>query len=147
MPSGSEGTEKLAILMNNTFDVLNGRFYAEGISNKVNQNDEKKRTVTEIKWATLNTMLNVLDITEMSHQSREKHSSSPSEMFCSQTTLKALRITINSTMVLSEELLENDYHTVLTGKMNQDPIEVQFSQIPTFLCNIFVKSMIVIIKF
>nr|CAH0103786.1 unnamed protein product [Daphnia galeata] len=26
-------------------------------------------------------------------------------------------------MVLSDELLEHDNHTVLTGKMNQDPIE------------------------
>jgi hypothetical protein len=53
-------------------------------------------------------------------------------MFCSQTTLNALIITINSAMVLSGELLEHDYPTVLTGKMNQDPIEVQFIQIPTF---------------
>ena len=69
-------------------------------------------------------MLNVLDITETEHKNREKNSSSPSEIFCSLTTLKALRITINSAMALTEELLENGYHTALTGKMNQDPIEV-----------------------
>ena len=59
-----------------------------------------------------------------SNQSILSHSNSPSEMFCSLTTLKALRMTINSAMALSEELLQNNYHTVLTGKMNQDPIEV-----------------------
>ena len=33
-------------------------------------------------------------------------------------------MTINSAMALSEELLKNNFHTVLDGKMNQDPIEV-----------------------
>ncbi|XP_045034625.1 uncharacterized protein LOC123475690 [Daphnia magna] len=78
---GSEGTEKLAMLMNKTFDVLNGRYYAEGISNNINHNDKNKRTVKEMKWATLNAMLTVLYITEKEHES------------------------------------------LLTGKMNQDPIE------------------------
>lgn len=69
-------------------------------------------------------LMTVLDITEKEHESCEKNSSSPSEMFCSLTTLKALRLTINSAMALTEELLQHNYHTVLTGKMNQDPIEV-----------------------
>lgn len=114
----------MAMLMNKTFDVLNGRYYAEGISNNINHNDKNKRTVKEMKWATLNAMLTVLYITEKEHESREKNSSSPSEMYCSLTTLKALRLTINSAMALTEELLQHNYHTVLTGKMNQDPIEV-----------------------
>jgi hypothetical protein len=33
-------------------------------------------------------------------------------------------MTINSAMALSEELLQNNFHTVLTCKMNQGPIEV-----------------------
>jgi hypothetical protein len=57
---------------NKTFHVLNGRYYADGISNNINHNDKNKRTVKEMKWATLNAMLTVLDITEKKHESREK---------------------------------------------------------------------------
>ena len=110
------------MLMNDTFDALNGRFYAEGISNKIDPRDSKNRTFKELKWSKLKAMLNVLDITETEHKNREKNSSSP--IFCSLTTLKALRITINSAIALTEELLENGYHTALTGEMNQDPIKV-----------------------
>lgn len=134
---GSEATEKLAMLMNKTFDVLNGRKYAEGITNNVNYNDKNKRTVKEMKWETLNAMLSVLDITEVEHESRQKNSNSPSEMFCSLTTLKALHMTINSAMALSEELLQNNYHTVLTGKMNQDPIEVLLHNPYIFIRKVF----------
>lgn len=121
---GSEGTEKLAILMNDVFDVLNGRFYDEGISNNKAFNDSKGRTVKEVKFTKLNAMLNVLDVTEEFQANREKNSDSPSEPFCSTTTLRALRLTINSAMALTTNMLENGYHTILTGKWNQDPIEV-----------------------
>ena len=78
-----------------------------------------------MKWAILNAVLDVLEITEKEQQSRKKHSSTPTEMFCSATTLKALRMTVNSAMALTEaELLENDFRLVLTGKWNQNPIEV-----------------------
>ena len=136
----SEGTEKFVMLMNDTFDVLNGRFYAAGISDKTDVTDKYNRTIKQVKWAKLNAMLNVLNITEQEHQSRDKHSSSPSEMFCSATTLKALRLTIISAKSLTEELLENGFHTVLTGKMNQDPIEVKI--IPQSSITIFKSSFL-----
>ena len=110
--------------MNDVFDVLNGRFFAAGISNKTDKNDTANRTVKEVKWVKLNAMLDVLDVTESMQKERVKHSDSPLEMFCSTTTLKAWRLTINSAMALADEMLQNDYHTVLSGKWNQDPVEV-----------------------
>ncbi len=137
-------------MINDVFDVLNGRFYAQGISNKIAKDDPAKRSIKEKKWVVLKTMLDVLDVTENFHNQREKHSDSPSEMFCSTTTLRALRLTINSAMALTEEMLENDYHTVLTGKWNQDPVEVgnllstnyiKFIYIQyIFLCSGFLES-------
>ena len=67
-------------------------------------------------------MLDVLDVTEDIQKNREKNSATPTEMFCSSTTLTSFRLTINSAMALAEEMLANDYHTVLTGKWNQDTI-------------------------
>ena len=39
-------------------------------------------------------------------------------------------------MALSEELLMNDYHTVLSGKWNQDPVEV---------ANIFIDLFVIVV--
>ncbi len=75
------------MLMNKNFDVLNGRCSAQGIFNNVNSNDNNKWTIKEMKWAILNAALDVLEITEKEQQSRKKHSSTPTEMFCSATTL------------------------------------------------------------
>ena len=48
-----------------------------------------------------------------------------SPLFCSQTTLEALRVTLTSVMDILDLLLyEEDYDFALTGKMNQDCIEV-----------------------
>jgi|688.fasta_scaffold1117766_1 hypothetical protein len=74
------------MLMNKTFDVLNGRCSARGISNNVNGNDSNKRNIKEIKWAILNAALDLLEKTEKEQQSRKKHSSTPTEIFCSATT-------------------------------------------------------------
>jgi hypothetical protein len=90
------------MLMNKTFYVLNGRCSAQGISNNVNSNDNNKRTFKEMKWVILNAALDVLKRTGKEQQSRKKHSSIPTEMFCSATTLKALRMTVNSAMALTE---------------------------------------------
>ncbi|EFX66382.1 hypothetical protein DAPPUDRAFT_116453 [Daphnia pulex] len=65
---GSEGTDKLT--MNKTVDVLNGRYFAEGISNNIIHNDKNNRAVEDMKWATLNAILTVLDITEKERESR-----------------------------------------------------------------------------
>ena len=69
-------------------------------------------------------MLDVLDITESFKENRQKNSDSLSEPFCSAATLKALTLKINSAMALTEEMLQNDYHTVLPGNRNH-PIEVK----------------------
>ena len=75
------------MLMNGVFDALNGHFYAEGISNKVDERDKYNRTYKEVKFVKLNAMLDVLDITEETKEKRLKHSiDSPSEPFCSTTT-------------------------------------------------------------
>ena len=48
-----------------------------------------------------------------------------SPLFCSQTTLEALRVTLTSVMDILDFLLyQEDYDFALTGKMNQDCIEV-----------------------
>lgn len=44
--------------------------------------------------------------------------------FISQTTLEAFRMTIRSVISLVEEMLQDGYTFVLTGKFNQDCIEV-----------------------
>jgi hypothetical protein len=52
-------------------------------------------------------------------------------MFLSNTTLQAWRVTVLSLLVLSvialtEEMFNIGYTSVLTGKLNQDPLEVKF---------------------
>lgn len=44
--------------------------------------------------------------------------------FISQTSLEALRLTITSILNLTRDLLDHDFNFVLTGKFNQDCIEV-----------------------
>lgn len=96
-------------LINDTFDVLNGRFCKEGI------------TVENwgLKKAILDTMLTALDITETVYEKDKKV-----HMFCSQTTLHGLRTSIKSVIEITERQLNAGYSVVLTGKLNQDPIEV-----------------------
>lgn len=113
--------------MNDLFDVCNGRFIKDGINI---QNWGKKKSV-------LDAMLRVLDETEKCHRQHHKYPELPKEMFVSQTTLEAWRITIHSIIALTEELLNAGYITVLTGKFNQDPLEVtMFTLICYFLNNI-----------
>lgn len=112
---GSETTEKLTKLINDVFDVLNGRFVAQGINIS---NWCKKKNVLE-------TFLKILDVTEECNRSRKQHDANiPLNMFVSETTLQAWRITVLSVIALAEEQFNADYITVLTGKFNQDPLEV-----------------------
>lgn len=47
--------------------------------------------------------------------------------FLTDTTVKGLRVTIQSTIDLSKHLLKNcNFKYVLTGKVCQDPLEVSF---------------------
>lgn len=65
-------------------------------------------------------MLVVLDRTEDLY----KEESLPKEMFCSLTTLRAFMTDVLSTLSLVEEMFGAGFETILTGKMNQDPVEV-----------------------
>lgn len=66
-------------------------------------------------------MLTCLDDTERALLSKQ----SDRPMFLAETTLFALRVTIKSTISLTEELLNTfKYKYVLTGKLNQDCVEV-----------------------
>lgn len=44
--------------------------------------------------------------------------------FCSATTMEALRMTLNGIIALVDDLLNDNYSFVLTGKFSQDCIEV-----------------------
>ncbi|KZS03289.1 Uncharacterized protein APZ42_034026 [Daphnia magna] len=70
----SEGTERLTKLMNDVFDVLNGRCSSQGITK---DNWEAKKKV-------LNAMLTVLNRTEDVHMRHDPDL--PAQMFCSETT-------------------------------------------------------------
>ena len=51
------------------------------------------------------------------------------EPFLSKTTLHAFRITLNSAIQLTEELLGKGYKFILTAKWNQDSVEVRLNKI------------------
>lgn len=52
------------------------------------------------------------------------NNSKVTKMFMATTTLRSWRITVLSTIALTEKMLNAGYFTVLTGKFNQDPLEV-----------------------
>lgn len=113
--TGSESTQRMTKLMNDVFDVLNGRTFVKGI----NEANKKK------KLALLEKMNTILNITEEIYASRKKHSDGvPPVMFMSTTTLRSFRIVLHSAIDLTKEMLGNGYITVLTARWNQDPVEV-----------------------
>ena len=61
--TGSESTQRMKKLMNDVFDVLNGRTFVKGI----NEANKKK------KLALLEKMNTILNITEEIYTSRKKH--------------------------------------------------------------------------
>lgn len=110
MQSGSEHTIYLTNLLNDVFDIMNARFCKEGIT-VLNWLPKKKK---------LEEMLVVLKRTEMIYlqsDNREK-------MFASTTTIRGWRTSIQSTIAITEELFSKNYGFVLTGKFNQDALEV-----------------------
>lgn len=96
-------------LINDVFDILNGRFSAQGINLRNWHIKEKKLRI-------------MLDILKQSEDCFKKNPKIP--MFMSQTTLLGWRVTISSVILLTEEMFSAGFHTVLTGRFNQDPIEV-----------------------
>ena len=82
------------------------------------------------KKAKLDAFLKILDVTAECNRTRKRNDPDiPLKMFLSDTTLQAWRITVISVIALTEELLNAGYITVLTGKFNQDPLEVLFLKI------------------
>ena len=82
---GSEITERSTKLINDVFDVMNGRC----ISQRINvANWWKKREKLDV-------FLNILDITEQCNRSRKPNDpDTPVKMFMSNTTLQAWRVTV-----------------------------------------------------
>lgn len=130
---GSETTAKFTRLMNAVFDILNGRFIAQGIQ-IANWGKKKEK---------LDTFLKILDITEELNITREKNDPNiPVKMFISQTTLESWRVSVLSVIALTEEKFNAGYTTVLTGKLNQDPIEViYYNELFVLIINIFSISV------
>lgn len=76
--------------------------------------------------------MNIIDETELHKQfenekdcqKHPEHCECARHMFCSQTTIEALRITLSSTIDLIDFLFDiGGYDFVLTAKFNQDCIE------------------------
>jgi len=69
--------------------------------------------------------LHVLDVTEqISKDPKRDKTKLPDNMFMSDTTLVAWRLVIYSSIGLIEELFKKGFDVLLTGRFNQDPIEV-----------------------
>lgn len=107
----TEAIQDLVLLLNNAFDSLNGRRFIERICPK-NWSENKQNLLN---------LLDALNETE-AHSLASKENAKP---FLSETSLKALRVTLTSAIQLTEFLMEKcHYDFVLTGKFNQDCIEV-----------------------
>ena len=78
------------------------------------------------KKAKLLQMLHVIDCTEEIAKKPKRHRKHlPDIMFMSDTTLEAWRLVIHSSIGLTDELFATSgFDYVLTGRFNQDPIEV-----------------------
>jgi hypothetical protein len=96
--------------------VLNGRIPKEGITIS-NWHNKKK---------ILDQMLRCLELTEQAFKKQSKNMAIVKSMFVSNQTLFGWRLTINSVIQITEELFNSGYSLVLTGKMNQDILEVCF---------------------
>jgi hypothetical protein len=108
----------MTLLLNDVFDILNGRFPKEGIS----------KTSWPKKKDKLQKMLLILNITEeiANDPARDRHQL-PDIKFMSDTSLVAWRLVIHSAIGLVEELFSAGLNVVLTGRFNQDPIEVNIN--------------------
>ena len=73
-----------------------------------------------VKKSILDDMLCVLDQSEKVY----KETGTTIKMFASITTIRAWRLSIRSAIALIEEMFNAGFHFVLTGKWNQDPLEV-----------------------
>ena len=87
---GSETTERFTKLINDVFDVMNGRCISQGtnVTNWWNKNEK------------LDVFLNILNITEEHNRTRKPNDpDTPVKMFLSNTTLQAWRVTVLSVII------------------------------------------------
>ncbi|KAG0420670.1 hypothetical protein HPB47_003359 [Ixodes persulcatus] len=99
------GTVEFTKRINDVFDALNVKLPSRGI----------KEDSKEIKIIT--DFLELVDETEHNHNTRG------TVMFASPVTMQSLRVTLASVRDLISDLLRCGAHYVLTGKLNQDPLE------------------------
>lgn len=124
----SESTERKTKLLNDGFDVMNGRNMSESITEsnwKPHFGKDGKQKPG--KKAIIQKMLSEIELTESFANDPLNRPQLPT--FASQTTLEGWRLTILSTIGLTEELLypidpTEKYDFVLTARWNQDPLEV-----------------------
>ncbi|KZR98131.1 Uncharacterized protein APZ42_006590, partial [Daphnia magna] len=99
----SETTERFTKLVNDVFDVMNGRYTAQGI-NVTNWWKKKKK---------LDMFLEILDVTEDCNRTRKPNDpKTPVKMFLSNTTLQAWRVTVLSVIALTEEMFNRFFGIV-----------------------------------
>ncbi|KAH6945573.1 hypothetical protein HPB50_009092 [Hyalomma asiaticum] len=67
--------------------------------------------------AIIQDFIDILDLTERNHVQKG------TAMFASQVTMESLRVTLTSILDLTKDLLAKGARYVLTGKLNQDPLE------------------------
>ncbi|KZS10833.1 Uncharacterized protein APZ42_024598, partial [Daphnia magna] len=100
---GSESTEKMGKLLNEVFDVFDGRY----INKRIKFNNWTKKI--------LDAMMHILNVTFRLFSEKEKYPNSPSESFMSQTTLLSFMMNVRSTIALTKECVNARYITVLSG--------------------------------
>ncbi|KAH9372024.1 hypothetical protein HPB48_016263 [Haemaphysalis longicornis] len=96
-----DGTVEPTTLANDVFDALNVKLPQFAIRSSPKETE----VITEFVC--------LVNLTEQNHNTRR------TAMFASKVTIESLRVTLNSSDLLSEG---PDY--ILTGKLNQDPLEV-----------------------
>lgn len=66
----------------------------------------------------------IKDFLDAVNETEESHITKGTVMFASQVTMESLRVTLASVRDLIADLLSKGARFVLTGKLNQDPLEV-----------------------
>ncbi len=100
-------------LLNDTFDILNARFAKEAIN--INNWGRKKDI--------LDKFLAIIDETERVYD-EEGGEHAGMKMFLSRQTLEGFRMSVRSAISLTEEMFKANYTMILSGKWNQDILEV-----------------------
>ncbi|XP_075751693.1 uncharacterized protein LOC142817793 isoform X2 [Rhipicephalus microplus] len=102
------GTAQFTLMVNNLFDALNVKLPKFGITSS----SKEVEVIQEF--------LDAVNTTE------ENHITNGTVMFASQVTMESLRVTLASVRDLITDLLSKGARYVLTGKLNEDPLEKFF---------------------